>query len=354
MDPFTYTSSPSHVVFGSGAIHQLRAELLRLGANRPLIVTGPRQARDAVLIERILNDSTSSQSSPHATADSKHFLGAATIFSDAAAQTPVEVTERVLNLFLVCRADSIISLGGGSAIGLGKALSIRTSTPHIAIPTTYAGSEMTPILGEAFNGKKTTRSDPKILPSAVIYDVDLTVSLPLDMSLTSGVNAMAHAVEALYARDGNPVIRLLAGEGIRVLGKALPELEGEGDKKGVRERLLYGAWLCAMSVAGVGVGVQHKLAHVLGGSFGLYVFSSALKSFDPVKGFDTFPFLRSLIPTYQVTNLENLLRLYDSYIPNSPQQAPRNSPHPSSPSHARLQLPLHPGRSRSDSAKLTI
>lgn len=107
--------------------------------------------------------------------------------------TPISVTEKALAYTKSIDADSVISIGGGSAIGLGKAISIRTGLPHIAIPTTYAGSEMTPILGETHDGKKTTKNDPKILPGTVIYDVDLTMTLPPSMSATSGVNAIAHA-----------------------------------------------------------------------------------------------------------------------------------------------------------------
>lgn len=107
--------------------------------------------------------------------------------------TPMAITEKALAFAISANADSVISIGGGSTIGLGKAISIRTGLPHICIPTTYAGSEMTPILGETVDGKKTTRSDPRILPTTVIYDVDLTMTLPSSMSATSGVNAIAHS-----------------------------------------------------------------------------------------------------------------------------------------------------------------
>jgi len=115
------------------------------------------------------------------------------VFTEAAMHTPIHVTEKALAYLQSVNADSIISIGGGSTIGLGKALSVRTGLPHICVPTTYSGSEMTPVLGETKDGKKTTRSDPAILPGTVIYDVDLTMSLPPALTATSGVNAIAHS-----------------------------------------------------------------------------------------------------------------------------------------------------------------
>ena len=140
-------------------------------------------------------------------------------------------------------ADGVVSIGGGSTIGLGKAISVRTGLPHLAVPTTYAGSEMTPILGETENGSKTTRRAPEILPVSTIYDVDLTLGLPAEMSATSGMNAIAHAVEALYAPDGNPIITLLAEDAIRTLAGALPTIRERPADREARHRALYGAWL---------------------------------------------------------------------------------------------------------------
>ncbi|KAL9105408.1 MAG: hypothetical protein Q9187_008715 [Circinaria calcarea] len=183
--------------------------------------------------------------------------------------TPSHITEKAVEVAKAQKADSVVSIGGGSTIGLGKAISIRTGLPHICIPTTYAGSEMTPILGETAEGRKTTRSDPNILPGTVIYDVDLTLTLPPAMSATSGVNAIAHAVEALYARNTNPVTCLLAQEGIRTLAIALPEIMEEPSAQPARSKALYGAWLCGTFLGNVGIALHHKLCHSLGGSFNL-------------------------------------------------------------------------------------
>ena len=137
------------------------------------------------------------------------------------------------------------------------------------IPTTYAGSEMTPILGETEAGAKKTQTTSKVLPEAVIYDVELTLSLPPRLSAASGMNAMAHAVEALYARDGNPVVSLMAEEGLRALAASLPTIVRDPSDVAAREGAQYGAWLCGMCLGAVGMALHHKLCHVLGGTFDL-------------------------------------------------------------------------------------
>ncbi|TKA61173.1 hypothetical protein B0A49_06592, partial [Cryomyces minteri] len=186
MDSFEYNANPGRVVFGSGSLQKLPDKIKRLNLSSPLLLSTPQQGDQANDLKQILNGKI------------------AGIFTEATMHTPTDVTDKALAYAKESRADSVVSIGGGSTIGLGKAISIRTGLPHICIPTTYAGSEMTPILGETASGKKTTRSDPKILPGTVIYDVDLTLTLPASLSATSGVNAIAHAVEALYARNTNP------------------------------------------------------------------------------------------------------------------------------------------------------
>jgi alcohol dehydrogenase class IV len=190
-------------------------------------------------------------------------------YNGAVMHTPTAVTLEAMTYLRDVSADCIVSIGGGSVIGLGKALSIRTGLPHLCIPTTYSGSEMTPILGETDNGEKVTRSDPKILPATVIYDVDLTMTLPTAGCITSGINAMAHATEALYAANTTPIISLMALEGIKALTEALPEILSDGSSKNARERALYGAWLCGTCLGNTSMGIHHKLCHMLGGSYGL-------------------------------------------------------------------------------------
>ncbi|KAL1953736.1 hypothetical protein VTO42DRAFT_2300 [Malbranchea cinnamomea] len=251
MDQFEFNSNPARVVFGPGSISRLPEELLRLQSSAPLVLTTPGQSKRAEDVRALLGGKV------------------AGTFCEAAMHTPIEVTERAKEYALSKGADSVISIGGGSSIGLGKAISFRTGLPHICIPTTYAGSEMTPILGETAGGIKKTMSDKKILPNTVIYDVELTMSLPVGISAASGVNAIAHAVEALYARNTNPVIRLLALEGIRNLASSLPEIVANPASTSARSKALYGAWLCSTCLGSVGMAIHHKLCHTLGGSFNL-------------------------------------------------------------------------------------
>ncbi|KAE9366905.1 maleylacetate reductase [Stipitochalara longipes BDJ] len=251
MEAFEYNAAPARVIFGSGTISKLSEEVARQKLSRPLLLSTPQQIGHLTQLKTLL--------------DGKE----AGVFSEATMHTPSHITDKALAHAKSVNADSVISIGGGSTIGLGKAISIRTGLPHICIPTTYAGSEMTPILGETQDGKKTTRSDPKILPGTVIYDVDFTMTLPASMSATSGVNAIAHAVEALYARNTNPIINLLALEGISALSTSLPDIVSDPSSLSARQKALYGAWLCGTCLGAVGMSLHHKLCHTLGGSFNM-------------------------------------------------------------------------------------
>ncbi|KAF3206596.1 hypothetical protein TWF106_011213 [Orbilia oligospora] len=247
---FVYTANPSRVIFGSGTLSKLPSELTRQSLKAPLILCTPQQTSQAEHVASLIPS-------------------VAGTFTEATMHTPTHITQKALLYAQSINSDSIISIGGGSTIGLGKALSIRTGLPHICIPTTYAGSEMTPILGETEDGRKTTRSDPKILPGTVIYDVDLTMTLPAGLSATSGVNAIAHAVEALYSSTANPITSLLALEGIKSLAHSLPTITKDPSNAEARSQALYGAWLCASCLGTVGMALHHKLCHTLGGSFNL-------------------------------------------------------------------------------------
>lgn len=237
---FVFAGLPTRVIFGPGRIADIKAEAERLGMKRPLVITGKQQAG--------LGEDVAAK------------LGTVA-FAGAAMHTPIKVTSEAMERVRAEAIDGTIAIGGGSAIGLGKAIAFRTGLPQIAVPTTYAGSEMTNILGETADGAKTTKRDPKIQPETVIYDPELTASLPAGLAATSGMNAIAHAVEALYAKDGNPVIALMAEEGIRALAAALPNIATR------RDEALYGAWLCGTVLGQVSMALHHKLCHVLGGSF---------------------------------------------------------------------------------------
>ncbi|MEO5756024.1 MAG: maleylacetate reductase [Mesorhizobium sp.] len=249
MKSFTYSGSPAHIVFGNGASSDVGIWVERLGCQRALVLSTPHQSADGEALAKRLGPL------------------AVGVFPGAAMHTPVEVTEAALARAKELDADCVVALGGGSTTGLGKAIAYRTDLPQIVIPTTYAGSEVTPILGQTENGAKTTVRDASILPEVVIYDPELTLGLPVTMSVTSGLNAMAHAAEALYAQDRNPVSTLMATEGLRALRDALPILVKQPRHLEARGDALYGAWLCGTVLGTVGMALHHKICHTLGGSF---------------------------------------------------------------------------------------
>jgi maleylacetate reductase len=251
MKPFVYSGAPGRVVFGVRAEDTVADEVKALGCRRALVLSTPQQEADA----RRLSDRLGG-------------LGAG-VFAGAMMHTPVDVTERAMAVVRDRGADCTVALGGGSTTGLGKAIALRTDLPQIVIPTTYAGSEATPILGETKDGLKTTQQGPKIRPEVIIYDVDLTLSLPPALSATSGINAIAHAVEGLYTRDANPIVSMFAEEGIRALASALPAIVRNPGDREARSDALYGAWLCGVVLGSVGMALHHKLCHTLGGTFDL-------------------------------------------------------------------------------------
>ncbi len=248
---FAYQTFPSRIVFGRGKADTLRDELSAAGTRRALVLTTPFQRNQAQALAASLGS-----------------LGAG-VFAEATMHTPVDVTERALTQFRRSGADAVVALGGGSTIGLGKAIAWRTDCVQAVVATTYAGSEVTPILGQTENGEKTTLRDARILPEIVIYDPELTLSLPVGMSVNSGLNAMAHAVEALYARDRNPVASMMAIEGLRAMKAALPAIVADPRDITARSDALYASWLCGTVLGGVGMALHHKLCHVLGGAFDL-------------------------------------------------------------------------------------
>ena len=248
---FSFDGLRSRVVFGDGTLGALGSELERLGRSRAFLVSTPGH--------RGMADRVATALGPLAAGG----------YSGAEMHTPVAVTEEALASWKAARGDCVVALGGGSTIGLAKAIAVRTGADQVAVPTTYAGSEMTDILGETADGRKTTRRDPAILPETVIYDVSLTMGLPAALTATSGLNALAHSVEALYAPDRNPVLSLMAAEAVRALAEALPALAAEPGDRAARERALYAAWLSGSALGGTTMGLHHKLCHVLGGSFGL-------------------------------------------------------------------------------------
>lgn len=251
MQSFIYNALPSRVVFGSGTIEQVAEEVRGLGCARAFLLTTPQQADAGEALARRLGDL------------------AVGLFPGAVMHTPVDVTDRAADAVRDARADCLVAIGGGSTIGLGKAIALRTDLPQIVVPTTYAGSEATPILGQTENGLKTTQRGARILPEVIVYDVDLTLTLPTSLTVTSGLNAIAHAVEGLYSREANPLISLLAEDGIRAIVSALPQIVANPTDIAARSDALYGAWACGVTLGVVGMALHHKLCHTLGGTFDL-------------------------------------------------------------------------------------
>ncbi|KAF5383254.1 hypothetical protein D9615_004906 [Tricholomella constricta] len=254
MHHFIYNALPARVVFGSGTQAQVTQELKNLGCCKALVLTTPQQVDQGHVVEDLLGDLC---------------VG---LYTRATMHTPTHITDDAVKAAQELKADCIVAVGGGSTIGLGKAIALHTDLPQIVIPTTYAGSEATPIIGQTENGVKTTQKTLKVLPEVIIYDVDLTLTLPPKMSVTSGINAIAHAVEALYSQDANPVTNLLAQEGIKSIASALPVIIQEKDTAlllKARSDALYGAWACGTCLGAVGMSLHHKLCHTLGGTFDL-------------------------------------------------------------------------------------
>lgn len=251
MKPFVYSALPARVVFGQGSLEALGQEVEALGASRALVLCTPQQVEQAERVARILGDKC------------------AGIHDGAEMHVPIERAREAREKAAELRADCAVAIGGGSTIGLGKAIALESSIPIIAVPTTYAGSEMTPIYGVTENGHKKTGRDVNVLPKTVVYDPDLTLSLPVGMSVVSGINAIAHAAEGLYAKDANPVMSLMAEEGIRAIAEGLRRLVDNPQDVAARSDCLYGAWLCGTVLGHLGMSLHHKLCHTLGGSFNL-------------------------------------------------------------------------------------
>jgi maleylacetate reductase len=248
---FVYDALPARVIFGAGSVEKLPQEVERLGASKVLVLCSPEQ-RDAGI----------------ATLARLGSLGAG-LFSRATMHVPVEIAHAAREEAADLGADCCVAVGGGSTTGLAKAIALTTGLPIVAIPTSYAGSEMTPIWGLTENGIKKTGRDLRVLPKTVLYDPALTLTMPPLMSATSGMNSVAHCVEALYAKDANPIISMIAEEGIRSMAAGLPLVVKEPSNLDARSLALYGAWLGGVSLGAVGMALHHKLCHTLGGTFNL-------------------------------------------------------------------------------------
>lgn len=250
-NPFTYDAIGGRVVFGVGSRADLRAELDALGAKSVLVVASEQEDALADDIEGLLGDLVAGR------------------FRDVVQHVPVPRAEAARAATVDAGADTVVTIGGGSATGFGKAIALETDICLVAVPTTYAGSEMTTIWGLSKGGDKRTGRDPRVKPDLVVYDPELTLSLPPAIAGPSGMNALAHCIEALYGPGANPVVSLMALEGIRTLHGALPRVCDQPDDLEARVDALFGAYLAGVALASGGTALHHKTCHVLGGMFDL-------------------------------------------------------------------------------------
>ncbi|MEA2614876.1 MAG: maleylacetate reductase [Chloroflexota bacterium] len=251
-EPYTWEALPARVVSGRGALGRVGAEVERLGARRVLLIAGGRSTAAALAsIGAQLGDRV------------------AAVIPGSAQHVPELVAIQAIERGRAAAADAVVSVGGGSATGLGKAVVLELDVPLVAVPTTYSGSEMTPIHGRTRDGRKETGRDLRVLPRAVVYDPDLCVGMPAGLAGASGMNALAHCAEALWVTAANPITSALAVEGMRRLLHGLPRVVADpGDVAGHAE-CLTGACLAGTALAQVGTGIHHRTCHVLGGGWNL-------------------------------------------------------------------------------------
>jgi maleylacetate reductase len=247
---FTHEGVPIRIVFGAGARHGLADELDRLGLSQVVMIASESSRADADAMVAALD----------------HRL---TWRVDGVRQhVPTELAEQVTDDAIRVAADGVVTIGGGSATGLGKAVAL-SGLPLVAVPTTYAGSEMTPVWGITTAGRKETGRDIRVVPKTVLYDPELTYRLPAAITAASGMNALAHCLEALWAAGASPLTEPLALDASRALCGSLPVAVTEPWDAKARSRALIGACQAGMALAGAGTGLHHRLCHVLGGRYDL-------------------------------------------------------------------------------------
>ncbi|GGG16289.1 maleylacetate reductase [Rhodococcoides trifolii] len=247
---FDHDTLAQRVLFGAGkAASNLAAEVERLGADSVMVIAGPAESN--------LADAVTREITPRLR------------YSDVAPHVPVEIAEKARAAALEHDIDLVVSIGGGSTTGLAKAIALTTGIPIVAVPTTYAGSEATNVWGMTEASRKTTGVDARVLPTTVIYDVLSLLTLPVELSVASGLNALAHSVDSMWAPRADPINSTLAVEAITALSGGLREIKSDSASQAGHEQTLYGAYLSAVAFASAGSGLHHKICHVLGGAYNL-------------------------------------------------------------------------------------
>jgi maleylacetate reductase len=250
-EPFVHVGLPSRVVFAPGALDRVPDEVDLLGIGRVLLVATRAAHESADLLATALGDRVAGR------------------IDDVRQHVPLERADAARDKATAAGATGIVALGGGSAIGLAKAVALTSGLPIVAVPTTYAGSEMTPVWGMTVSGEKRTGTDPVVLPKTVVYDPLLSRGLPLEVTAASVANALAHCVEAVWTPKANPITEVIAVEGASALHTGLGAVRTAPDDLDARGNLLYGACLAGSALAAAGTGLHHKLCHLLGGAYNL-------------------------------------------------------------------------------------
>jgi len=272
MQEFRYTGFAQEIIFGAGTLAQLGQAIDRFGWRRVMLCSAQSQRRNGHItsVEQALGERL------------------AVVYEHVQPHVQDFQVEEALALARERQVDAILGLGGGSPIGMAKTVSFALEkrgekqasspiaqpfVPVIAIPTTYAGSELTPVYGitEHVDGqaRKVTVSDVRIVPKLIIYDPLLTLDLPPELTASTGINALAHCIEALYSITRNPPSTAVALSGVRAITSSLPRCYESGDDLEARTEMLNGALLAGMALAHVSMALHHGLCHVLGGSAGV-------------------------------------------------------------------------------------
>jgi homogentisate 1,2-dioxygenase len=246
-----FSGNPTRVVLGAGASRQLDAELARLGVRRALVISTTGRRANAMSLAAALGTRS---------------LG---VLDLAREHVPLEIVHEARAETARRGADALVAFGGGSTIGLAKAIALEHALPIVSLPTTFSGSEMTTIWGITEASVKRTGRDERLRAAAVLYDPELSLFVPPAVAINSAFNALAHTVEALYAADADAETLLLAELGARALVESLPALANASASTDLRERAFYGSCLAGACLGRASMGLHHKLCHVLGGSFGL-------------------------------------------------------------------------------------
>lgn len=247
MKPFTYVQNPGRVIFGAGSRSRLGQEVEALRGDRVMLIA---QSGADEFVE---------------------LLGGRVVlqWDEIVQHVPIDLAERAREAALDAAIDVIVTVGGGSATGLAKAIALTSRRPIVALPTTYAGSEQTTIYGLTGERHKQTGKSIDVLPRCVIYDPELTLDIPAGVTGPSAFNALAHSVEALYAPGHNPVISAMALEAVSAIQESLPAVMASPRDVEARGRLLYGAYLSGVTLGATAAAFHHKICHVLGGTFDL-------------------------------------------------------------------------------------